>query len=186
MTTNEVSPKDRRPPHRDWHGSHQEWGYRPQAFRWDGHKLVGINFIPLAREMRAWLKQEGQLPLLSNADLTAKGGYTNPFTFSGGSIALILARVVNAYYDYCTLPSTQDDPIDAEIERLRLYNEVVLYAARMCETTIKQLLYCTQFPESRYMKKALGQLLEAPCTTCRKENGKKPHLISLGPVNTTC
>ena len=179
MTTNEVSRKDQRPPHRDWHGSHQEWGYRPQAFRWDGHKLVGINFIPLAREMRAWLKQEGQLPLLSNADLTAKGGYTNPFTFSGGSIALILARVVNAYYDYCTTPSVQDDPIDAEIERLRLYNEVVLYTARMCETTIKQLLYCTQFPESRYMKKALGQLLEAPCTTCKKENGKKPPLISL-------
>ena len=129
--------------------------------------------------MRAWLKQRGQLPLLSNADLTTTGGYTNPFTFSGGSIALILARVVNAYYDYCTVPSAQDDPIDAEIERLRLYNEVVLYTARMCETTIKQLLYCTQFPESRYMKKALGQLLEAPCTTCRKENGKKPHLISL-------
>ena len=179
MTTNEGSRKDQRPPHRDWHGSHQEWGYRPQAFRWDGHKLVGINFIPLAREMRAWLKQRGQLPLLSNADLTTKGGYTNPFTFSGGSIALILARVVNAYYDYCTTPSVQDDPIDAEIERLRLYNEVVLYTARMCETTIKQLLYCTQFPESRYMKKALGQLLEAPCTTCKKENGKKPHLISL-------
>ena len=179
MTTNEGSRKDQRPPHRDWHGSHQEWGYRPQAFRWDGHKLVGINFIPLAREMRAWLKQEGQLPLLSNADVTTKGGYTNPFTFSGGSIALILARVVNAYYDYCTVPSAQDDPIDAEIERLRLYNEVVLYTARMCETTIKQLLYCTQFPESRYMKKALGQLLEAPCTTCKKENGKKPHLISL-------
>ena len=177
--TSTVSGKDQRPPHRDWHGSHQGWGYRPNAFRWDGHELVGINFIPLAREMRAWLEQRGQLPLLSNADLTTKGGYTNPFTFSGGSIALILGRVVNAYYDYCTLPSTQDDPIDAEIERLRLFNEVVLYTARMCETAIKQLLYCTQFPESRYMTKALGQLLEAPCTTCKKENGKKPHLISL-------
>lgn len=173
------STKNQRPPHREWHGTHQGWGYRPHAFRWNEDELVGINFIPLARDMRAWMMRRGQLPIASIADQGAKGGYTNPYTFSGVALTLIMARVVNAWHKYATTEALESDAIDAEIERLRLYNELVLYSARICEVVVKQLLYCTQIPESRYKTKALGQLLESPCPDCRKENGKESHMVSL-------
>lgn len=179
MEQSHTSDKPRLPPHREWHGEHMRWEYRPHAYRWDGDELVGINFIPLARDMRAWMRQRGQLPLVSMADYQKKGRYTNPYTYSGGALALLLSRVVNAYHDYSTLASPEEDPVDAEIERLRLYNEVVLYSARMCEVLIKQLLYCTQIPPSRYETKGLGALLESPCPSCKKANGKQPHLVSL-------
>lgn len=166
-------------PRREWHGAHQPWGYRPHAFRWIGERIVGINFLPLAREMRAWLMQRGTLPIASTTDQQAKGGYTNPYTFSGVSLALIMARVVNAFHDCTTTQMSDHDEVDAEIERLRLYNEVVLYAARICEVAIKQLLYCTQIPESRYKHMALGALLESPCPSCKRQNGKEPHSVSL-------
>ena len=169
-----------RPPlRREWHGAHHPWGYRPQAFRWIGEQIVGINFLPLARDMRAWLMQRGQLPIASEADQKEKGGYTNPYTFSGVALALIMGRVVNAYYDYATTQTLDHNEVDAEIERIRLYNEVLLYTARICEVAIKQLLYCTQIPESRYERMALGALLESPCPDCKKQNGKKPHPVSL-------
>lgn len=171
--------RDQRPPHREWHGAHQGWSYRPHAFRWNEEELVGINFIPLARDMRAWMMRRGQLPIASTTDQGSKGGYTNPYTFSGVALTLILARVVNAWHEYITAETPESNAIDAEIERLRLYNEVVLYSARICEVAIKQLLYCTQVPESRYERKALGELLESRCPDCRKENGKKPHMVSL-------
>lgn len=139
---------------------------------------MGINFLPLAREMRAWLMQRGALPILSTTDQQAKGGYTNPYTFSGVSLALIMARVVNSFHEFTTQTSDQDG-VDAEIERLRLYNEVILYSARICEVAIKQLLYCTQIPEPKYDRMALGALLESPCPKCKRENGKEPHLVSL-------
>jgi len=65
------------------------------------------------------------------------------------------------------------------VERIRLYNEVLLYSARLCEVAIKQLLFCTQVPESRYTRMALGALLESPCPTCKRKDGKQPHLVSL-------
>lgn len=174
-----ITGNAQRPLHREWHGAHHAFAYRPHAFRWDGHELVGINFIPLSTSMRAWLLQRGHLPIASTTDQHTKGGYTNPYTFSGAALTLILARVVNAFHDYSTTPPSDNDAVEAEIERLRLYNEVVLYTARFCEAVIKQLLYCTQLPESRYERKALGELLESRCPTCRKENGKEPHMISL-------
>lgn len=163
---------------REWHGAHQPWSYRPEAFRWIGERIVGINFLPLAREVRAWMMRQGKLPLLSTVDQQTAGGYTNPYTFSGVSLALVMGRVINAFHDYGTAPPPDHNEIDAEIERIRLYNEVVLYAARVCEVAIKQLLYCTQVPESRYKRMGLGALLESPCPSCKKQNGRKPHSIS--------
>lgn len=165
-------------PRREWHGTHLVWCYRPHAFRWIGEQIVGINFLPLARDMRAWLMQRGALPIASMTDQQIEGGYTNPHTFNGVSIALILAKVVNAFHDYTTCTSDYDE-VDAEIERIRLYNEIVLYTARMCEAAIKQLLFCTQIPESRYERMALGALLESSCPSCKKQNGKQPHSVSL-------
>ena len=141
MHPNDSNGNTQRSPSREWHGAHHTFGYRPHAFRWNGHELAGINFIPLSTDMRAWLMQRGQLPIASTKDQNIKGGYTNPYTFSGAALTLILARVVNAFHDYSTTQSSCDDAVEAEIERLRLYNEIVLYAARFCEAVIKQLLY---------------------------------------------
>ena len=175
---NDPGSKNPLPP-RAWHGAHQSWNYRPHAFRWIGEQIVGINFMPLARDMRAWLMRRGQLALASTADQQTAGGYTNPYTFSGVSLTLIMARFVNDFHNYTTSQTSDHDEVNAEIERLRLYNEVVLYAARICEVAIKQLLYCTQFPESRYKRMALGALLESPCPSCKRQNGREPHLVSL-------
>jgi hypothetical protein len=164
---------------RAWHGVHEPWCYRSEAFRWIGEQIVGINFLPLAQQMRAWLQQRGQLPVASSADREASGGYTNPYTFSGVSLALIMGRVVNSFHTYINEQTPDHDEVDAEIERLRMYNEVVLYSARLCEVSIKQLLYCTQMPESRYERMGLGALLESPCPSCGKQSGKKPHSVSL-------
>jgi hypothetical protein len=90
-----------------------------------------------------------------------------------------MGRIVNAFHDYATMQTPDHDEVDAEIERLRLYNEVVLYAARICEVAIKQLLYCTQFPEAQYKRMALGALLESQCPSCKRQNGKEPHSVSM-------
>ncbi|NMI37329.1 hypothetical protein E1J27_20810 [Xanthomonas hortorum pv. vitians] len=169
----------KRPPEREWHGKHLSWSYRPHAFRWEGEQIEGINFLPLAREMRAWMMQRGQLSYISNSDREIKGRYTNPYSYSGSALSLVLSRAINAYHDYATSPTPDHTEVDAEVERLRLYNDVLLYTARVCEVAIKQLLYCTNFTESRYKRLALGALLESPCPACKKENGKDPHLVSL-------
>src|SRR5690606_35674690 len=140
---NDTRPSsDRNPPHRNWHGTHQSFAYRPQAFRWTGHELVGINLVSLATSMHASLTRRGHLPIATLADLRSEGGYTNPYTYSGGALGLILSRVVNAAYDF-GVDTSDEDPVDAEIEQLRLFNEIVLYSARFCEAAVKQLLHCT-------------------------------------------
>ncbi|WP_206818154.1 hypothetical protein [Chroococcus sp. FPU101] len=108
-----------------------------------------------------------------------RGGFTNLYTRSGITLSLLMCRVINYSHDYAHGSEPTHDEVDSEIERLRLYNEILLYSARLCEVAIKQLLYCTQIPESRYGRMALGQLLESPCPTCKRANGKEPHLVSL-------
>jgi hypothetical protein len=179
MHHNDDVKNDQRPPHREWHGVHQPWGYRPHAFRWIGEEVVGINFIPIAREMHDWMMQRGRLTIASMADQNAIGGYTNPYTFSGVALVLVFGRVVNSWHDYTSTHTSDCGAVDAEVERLRLYNEVVLYVARICEVAIKQLLYCSQIAKSRYERKALGELLQSRCQSCRQENGREPHMVSL-------
>lgn len=168
-----------RPPHREWHGTHHSWSYRPHAFRWNGEHVIGINFLPLANDMHAWMLRRGPLSILPEANPLEAGAYYNPYASNGATLALIMARVINAYHDYATTEEPAHDATDVEIERLRLYNEILIYAARFCEVAIKQLLYCTQIPESRYRRMALGSLLDSPCPVCKKESGNEPHSVSL-------
>ncbi|WP_439869722.1 hypothetical protein ACTACT_21885 [Pseudomonas syringae] len=167
------------PTKRQWHGRHHPWSYRPHAFRWMGEEIAGINLLPLAGEMRAWMQQDGQLSLMPAPQSPTTGGYTNPFTDSGVTLQLLMGRVINAAHEYATTDSPSHSEVDAEVERVRLYNELLMYSARLCEVAIKQLLYCTQFPEVRYKRMALGALLESPCPDCKRQNGKTPHLVSL-------
>jgi hypothetical protein len=164
---------------REWHGTHHSWSYHPQAFRWSGEMICGINFLPIATEMRAWMLQRGQLSLMPTQEAPDSGGFTNPYTNSGVTLSLLMSRVINCSHEYANVVEPTHDKIDSEIERLRLYNEILLYSARLCEVAIKQLLYCTQIPESRYGRMALGQLLESPCPSCKRTKGREPHLVSL-------
>lgn len=168
-----------KPPSRDWHGAHHPWSYSQHCFRWLGANISGINFLPLATEMRAWLRQKGPLSLPPEKGEEGKGGYSNPYTFSGGALGVILGRVINSWHDYANSESINHDEVDTEIERLRIYNEVVLYAARFCEVVVKQLLYCTQVPERQFKRMALGALLESQCPSCKKKNGHQPHSVSM-------
>ncbi|SEF91618.1 hypothetical protein [Marinobacterium lutimaris] len=164
---------------REWHGTHHSWSYRPQAFRWSGEMISGINLLPIATEMRAWMLQRGHLSIIPTHEAPHNSGFTNPYSKSGVTLSLLMSRVINSSHDYANFSESTDDETDSEIERLRLYNEILLYSTRLCEASIKQLLYCTQIPESRYGRMALGQLLESPCPGCKRKNGKEPHLVSL-------
>ncbi|WP_339413817.1 hypothetical protein [Pseudomonas sp. EA_35y_Pfl2_R5] len=167
------------PSKREWHGSHHSWSYHQQAFRWLGERIAGLNILPLAGDMRAWMQQRGQLALMPAPTPPSWGGFTNPYTTSGVTLQLLMARAINAAHEYATTDTPDHNEVDAEVERVRLYNEVLLYSARLCEVAIKQLLYCTQIPETRYGRMALGALLESPCPDCKRHDGKKPHLVSL-------
>lgn len=174
-----MNDKTDRPPKREWHGAHHSWSYRPNAFRWTGERIAGANLRPLASEMRSWMLRHGQLSLMPTPEPPKQGGFTNPYTTSGVTLLLLMARVVNVSHEYATVETPGHDEVDAEVERIRLYNEVLIYSARLCEAAIKQLLYCTQIPESRYGRMALGALLESPCPTCKRQSGKEPHSVSL-------
>lgn len=166
-------------PKREWHGTHHSWSFSPHAFRWDGERIAGMNLLPLASEMRTWMQQRGQLSLMPAPAAPERGGFTNPYTTSGVTLQLLMSKVINASHEYATTHTSSHDEVDAELERVRLYNEVLMYSARFCEVAIKQLLYCTQIPESRYKRMALGALLESPCPSCKRQKGKEPHLVSL-------
>lgn len=129
--------------------------------------------------MRAWMLQRGQLSLMPTPEAPTNGGFTNPYTTSGVTLQLLMARIINASHEYATNDTPNHNEVDAEVERIRLYNEVLMYSARFCEVAIKQLLYCTQIPEARYKRMALGALLESPCPDCKRQSGKEPHQVSL-------
>lgn len=166
------------PPKREWHGSHPEWGYSPTAFRWDEQWIAGVNFIPFATETRKWLQQSGLISGLFEADRSNRRAYRNPYSYSGAAIASMFCRAVNACLDYTASDVGTENETEAEVARIHLSNDVVLYSARLCEVVIKQLLYCTSIPEKNYKGLALGQLLETSCPDCRRKDGKEPHKVS--------
>lgn len=171
-----MSPAE--PAKREWHGTHHDWSFSPHAFRWTGELIAGPNILPLATEMRAWMLQRGHLSLMPPLESPTNGGYTNPYTTNGTTLGLVMSRAVNAAHHFATTSAEDDDEVVVEIERIRLHNELLISSARFCEVSIKQLLYCTQIPVSMYNRMALGQLLESPCPSCKRKNGKKPHNIS--------
>lgn len=166
------------PPTRQWHGTHHEWSYSPRAFIWNGEWITGVNLVPFATEVRKWMQQSGQITVFVKQHRSEKWAFTNPYSYSGSAIALMLSQTINAYHDYAMSEGPSDDPLDAEASRIRLFNEVLLYSARFCEVVIKQLLYCTQVPQKLYARAALGQLLESSCPSCKKESGSTPHTVS--------
>src|SRR5690606_1685451 len=138
---------------------------------------IGTNFHPLATEFHQWLLQKGHFSVFAEEHKGSLFSLTNPYSYNASVIAAILARAINATHDFAT-GSESLDGMEADIERIRLYNEQVLYTARFCEATIKQLLHCTQIPKNYYKDASLGGLLSVECRAC-KGSGKPRHKISM-------
>ena len=156
---------------------HIGWEFRKEALIVEGSIIQKINFHPLATELKGWLKGAGNFVIFTESDKAKPKAINNPHTYNASVIVSILANVINSAHAFAT--STEEiKPIDAEVERIRLYSEVTLYTARACEALIKQLLYCTNIPPKYYKKSSLGGLLSADCKSCRKA-GKPIHKISM-------
>jgi hypothetical protein len=156
---------------------HIEWGFRREAAVWIGGNPARPNFHPLATELKNWLLRKGNLRVFSTKDRWLARSYTNPYAYNASVLAFAYATVVNDSADFSESTEALDS-LDAEIKRIRLYTENVLYTARLCGALIKQLLYCTSFPEKYYRGVALRSLLSKDCKGCRDSN-EKPHDISL-------
>ena len=156
---------------------HFDWEFRREAAMWVGEQAIGVNFHPLATEVRQWLLRQGQFSVFAEDHKGSLASLRNPYSYHASVIAAILSRTINASHEFATGTELIDD-VEADIERIRIYNEQVLYTARFCESTIKQLLYCTQIPETYYKNAALGALLSSECRVC-KNSGKPGHKISM-------
>jgi len=126
---------------------HFDWEFRREAIRWVGERAIGINFHPLAKEFRHWLLREGQFPILAEQDKHSFASLTNPYSYHASVLAAILARVINASHEFATGTGPIDE-MEGGIERIRLYNEQILYMARFCEAAIKHFSTAPRFRES--------------------------------------
>lgn len=160
---------------------HMEWGFRKDAIRYFGGRPVGPNLEPVAGDVRRWLLREGMFKIFAVQDKAHPVAYTNPYTYHSTSLASILAASVNDSHAFA-IGTEVIDALDAEIARVRLFNEHVLYAARFCEALIKQLLFCTQFPIDYYERASLGQLMSIPCRGCQASNAQRHNISLLGSL----
>ena len=157
---------------------HIEWGFRREGAVWINDRPVRPNFYPFATELRNWLlRQPFDVPILASDDRQ----FSNPYTNDASALANIFMFVVNDCADF-SARLTVLNPYEAECRRVRLLSEKVLYAARLCEAFIKQLLFCTTFPEGDYRGAALGSLLSRDCSGCRASKGVRHRLSLLGSL----
>ena len=154
---------------------HIDWEFRREALRWAEDYPIGANFYPLATELHQWLLRKGQFSVFIKEPKASFLSFTNPYTYNASVIGAILARAINATHMFAAATDAIEE-MEADIERIRVYNEQILYTARFCEVAIKQLLYCTQIPERHYKSASLGALLAVSCRVCK---GKSSHKISL-------
>ena len=165
-------------PHKDKNiAYHMEWGFRREAAIWVGKRPIGPNLHPLGTELRNWMLRQGTVRILSLKD----NRFTNPYTCGTSILAGNFVFIVNdcAEFGSSTEPITS---LDAELRCTRLYMEYVLYMARLCEALIKQILYCTTFPEKDYKYASLGGLLSSDCSGCSGSKDKGHKVSLLGSV----
>lgn len=178
MTSISSSATRREPHGRGAHAaSHPDWDLRREALIWADGTPVAPNLVPFADEMRAWLQQKGHLSVVTQTAADTPLRYTNPYTYSAATIGAGLGAIINAAFAFSE-GTDPIDPLEAEIERIRLHSELVINIARFCEVTIKQLLHCTTVPRRMYQRATLGQLLALDCDACRKA-GQPTHDVSL-------
>jgi hypothetical protein len=162
--------------------THPPWSFRSEAAIWVDDEPAGVNMLPIAAEMCKWTGQRAQsLNVAAENDLGKIGAYTNPYTYHATGIGVALADIINSAWDFSESTEAMD-ALDAEIARIRLNNELVLYTARFCEATIKQMLFCTQIPRRLYQRASLGGLLSMACDRCRKANRIRHEISLLGAL----
>ena len=155
---------------------HIEWEFREEAAVWKRRRAVRPNFYPFGTELRKWMLQEkSNMPVFVPDD----GWYTNPYTHQASVLALAYREITNDAFDETV---ADVHPYAAEIRRIRLFSEFILYTARLCEALIKQLLFATDFPESSYRGAALGALVTQDCAGCRPSKEKRHRLSLLGSL----
>lgn len=161
------------------HGStHTDWAYRREAVIWIDGQPVRPNMVPFAREMSLWTQQKiPSLPVHTKLNQGVDGEFDNPYVYSLGALTLSIGAIINDAFEFAESTSPIN-PIDAEIQRIRLESELTIYAARFCEAATKQMLYCTQIPKKMYERASMGKLLAQECVDC-KNNGRPRHDISL-------
>lgn len=161
------------------HGAtHQEWMYRPEAVIWVDGNPIKPNLVPFAKEMTLWLQQKiNSLPLHTKLEQGIVGELSNPYSYSLSALSLSITAIINDAFEFAEASELMN-PIDVEIQRIRFESELIIYSARFCEAAIKQMLYCTQFPEKLYELAPMGKLLAQECEDCRKSK-KERHDISL-------
>ncbi|GAA3923722.1 hypothetical protein GCM10022229_17090 [Luteimonas lutimaris] len=149
---------------------------------WIGDIPAKPNMATISREMCTWLQRKTYaLPLFTKESRKLTCQVDNPYTFSLGSISFTLASTINDAWAFSE--SAQSiDPVDAEVMRIRLESELSLNVARFCEAAIKQLLYCTSFPNKHYKSASLQQLLAKDCEACRKSGGEGHDVSLLGAL----
>ena len=144
---------------------HIKWPYSDRAFLWNDKATkrrktdpCGVNFMPLATELRSWLLREGGQVSYFSHDREGRGPLTitNPYTESGSVLTLMYADAVNEAHAFANATDEMDD---------------------ISEACIKQLLFCTAIATKDYKKSALGGLLVRECRACQKAG--QPHNISL-------
>lgn len=160
---------------------HMDWEFRREAVVWAGDKPVVPNLHPLATELRDWMLRKGNLTFFAPSDKKLSYAYTNPYTYDGSILAITFAQIVNDSAAF--VEETESiDFTEVEIKRIRLYTEQVLYTARLCEAFIKQLLFCTTFPEGDYRRSALGSLLSKKLNDCRNSKDEQYKISLLGSL----
>jgi hypothetical protein len=166
-------------PHQDRKTAfHMEWKFRREAVVWIGTNAARVNFYPFATELRNWmLRKPDRLGIFLATDQQL----TNQYSYDASILTNIFQYIVN---EGANFPPTLSGSglYEAEVRRIRLFGEYVLYTARLCEAFIKQLLFLTSFPESYYRSSALGSLSTKDCDGCRNSKGKRHKLSLLGSL----
>ena len=173
MTTEEI-----------FEASHHDWGFSTKVFIYSPTppcEPIKINFHPVATELYEWLLRKGDVThLMKGVTNVVEDIYENPFTHDATTLACLTAQVINDSHANYHKESTRGlDQLGVELKRVRIYNELVISSARTCEAVIKQLLHCTQFFKKDYDRVALGGLLFKECRSCKKDDGRASHNISL-------
>ncbi|WP_372013326.1 hypothetical protein [Pseudoxanthomonas sp. 10H] len=171
-------------PHHSAHeASHQLWAYSDGAAVWghDGNPIAP-NIAPFATDMYAWLKRETSFVWQSGTHLApGLDSQRNPYSESLTTLTASIATVIEDAVRF--IESKSDiSPTEAEVRRIRLECELVLYTARFSEAAIKQMLHCTGVPPKLYRNEAMGQLLAQDCRPCRQANLPRHSFSLLGSL----
>ena len=160
---------------------HKNWTFRREGAVWSGDVPVAPNFLPLATELSKWMRNQGPLRVLMRPPAAFPIKYTNPYLFDASALSIVYSSVINdcaAVVD----STTELEPIDAEVQRIRLSTEHLLYAVRACEALTKQLLYCTAIPEAYYRRASMAALLATDCVECRGDKERRHRISLLGSL----